>query len=215
MARLENGILGGIVGALGNLVGYMLNGKYVIRTRSRKSTKPPTEKQLACRKKMMVVNIFLNRLVPYVQVGFTYTATGKNYSGYNAATAYQLKNAITGEYPDYTIDYTKVRLTEGPMNNENINAAVTLQNNYLVFTWKADRSYIRGNDHVMLLAYSPVLNEAVYTLCGAKRSTGTDTLLLPDATWKGKVVETYLSFMTEDRKKCTNSLYLGQIFTGI
>jgi hypothetical protein len=67
----------------------------------------------------------------------------------------------------------------------------------------------------MLLAYSPALNEAVYTLCGARRITGTDVLRLPDDSWKGKVIEIYLSFVTEDRKLCTNSLYLGQVLTSI
>ncbi|GAA3936460.1 hypothetical protein GO495_13945 [Chitinophaga oryziterrae] len=51
MARLKNGLLGGITGAIGDIEGYMLNGKYIVRSRRRKSIKPPTEKQLACRKK--------------------------------------------------------------------------------------------------------------------------------------------------------------------
>lgn len=213
MARLKNGILGGIQGIVGNLEGYMLNGEYVIRSRRKKSTKQPSEKQKACRRKMVVVNNFLSAFIPFVQVGFTYTAAGKTYNGYNAATAYQIKNAIAGEYPDYAIDYMKVRLTEGPMDNKGINATVTLQEDRLIFTWKADLSYAHSSDRVMLLAYSPALSEAVYTLCGAKRSTGTDILLLPDDTWKGKVIEIYLSFVSENRKQCMNSVYLGQILT--
>lgn len=47
MARLINGILGGFVGIVGNLEGYMLNGRQIIRSRRKKTSKPPTEKQLA------------------------------------------------------------------------------------------------------------------------------------------------------------------------
>jgi hypothetical protein len=63
----------------------------------------------------------------------------------------------------------------------------------------------------MLLGYSPVLNEAAYKLCGEKRSTGTDVLILSDETWKGKTIEIYLSFISENRVKCTNSIYLGAL----
>ena len=213
MARLKNGILGGIQGVVGNLEGYVRNGEYYIRSRRRKTTKPPSEKQLACRKKLVVVNDFLGSFVPYVQVGFAFAAAGKTCDGYNLATSYHIKNAIAGQYPEYTIDYTKVKLTEGPIDNGNINAAVTLQDNRLIFTWTPDFSYTHSRDRVMLLAYSPALNEAVYTLCGASRITGTDMLVLPDNTWNGTVIEVYFSFVSENRKSCTNSLYLGQILT--
>jgi hypothetical protein len=215
MAYLKNGILGGLQGPVGDMVWYMLNGKHIVRSRRRKSTKPPTEKQLACRKRLTMVNDFLSGLIPYVQLGFTYTAEQKGYTGYNAATAYQMKHALIGQYPDYTIDYTKVRLTEGPMSNEHINASVTQRDNYLVFSWTADLSYEHSSDRVMLLAYAPALNEAVYTLCGAKRMDGRDVLLLPDSTWGGKEIEIYLSFVSESRKQCTDSIYLGQMLTGV
>ncbi|GAA3946668.1 hypothetical protein GO495_28605 [Chitinophaga oryziterrae] len=215
MAYLKNGILGGLQGPVGDMVWYMLNGKQIVRSRRGKSAKPPTEKQLACRKRLTMVNDFLSGFIPYVQLGFTYTAEQKGYTGYNAATAYQMKHALTGQYPDYTIDYTKVRVSEGPMSNENINAAVTLQNNYLVFSWTADLSYQHSSDHAMLLAYAPALNEAIYTLCGAKRMDGHDVLLLPDNTWGEKVIEIYFSFVSENREQCTNSIYLGQMLTSV
>jgi hypothetical protein len=211
MARLKNGILGGIHGAMGNIEGYLLKGEYIVRSRRKKSTKPPTEKQLACRQKMLIVNNFLGAFIQFIQIGFTFTATNKTYTAYNAAIAYQLKYAVTGQYPNYTIDYKKAQLTEGPMTTDGINAGVTLQDNNLIFTWTADLSYKHSNDHVMLLAYAPALNEATYNLCGAKRSVGNDVLILPDDTWKGKVIETYLSFINESRTQCTNSLYMGQV----
>ncbi|SEW40169.1 hypothetical protein SAMN05428988_5242 [Chitinophaga sp. YR573] len=215
MARLDNGILGGMYGVIGNLEIYMLNGKYIARSRRCKSTKPPSEKQLACWKRMAVVIKFLSGFVPYVQVGFAYTAEKKGWNGHNAATSYQIKHTLTGQYPDYTIDYSKVRLTEGAMSTENINAAVIQQNNSLVFTWTADLSYKHSSDRVMLLAYAPALNEAVYTVGGARRMDGRDVLLLPDSSWQEKVIEIYFSFVSENRKQCTNSIYLGQIFTSV
>jgi hypothetical protein len=211
MARLKNGILGGITGKIGNIEGYMLNGEYIVRSRRRKSTKPRTEKQLANQQKFGTVNHFINPFIDFVIVGFNHSAIGKRQRPHNLAVSYQYKYAITGQYPDFTIDYSKVRVTEGSINIQNINASVQLENNHLNFTWTPDLTFAYGNDRVMLLAYAPALKEAVYTLCGAKRNKGIDVLELPDDSWKGQVIETYLSFRAENRMVCANSLYLGQI----
>jgi hypothetical protein len=211
MARLNNGILGGFVGIVGNLEGYMLNGRQIIRIRRQKITKPPTEKQLGWRQKMVLTHQFLGAFTDFVKAGFTYATTGKDPTPYAAAVGYQLKHVFRGEYPNYTIDYAQVRLTEGPISTEGIDAAVTMQDNKLIFTWTPDRSYEHSSDRVMLLGYSPALNEAVYKLCGERRITGTDLLILRDETWRGKTIETYLSFITENGTKCANSIYLGSL----
>jgi hypothetical protein len=212
MARFKKGLLGGITGVIGNLEGYMLNGQLVLRTRRAKSTKPPTAGQLASRHKMRVVSKFLGSMIGFVNTGFAYVARGKDYSAHNAAIRWQLKNAVLGEYPDFTIDYASVRVTEGPIDTQGIDAAATIDGNKLIFTWKPNRSYAHANDCVMLLAYAPALNEAVYTHCGAKRSTGTDQLTLPVERWgEGIEVETYLSFIAENGIKCTNSIYTGRL----
>ncbi|WP_143097971.1 DUF6266 family protein [Chitinophaga sp. CF118] len=211
MARLNNGFLGGFSGIIGNLEGYMLNGQQIIRSRRRKSTKPPTEKQLACRQKMALTHKFLSSFTDLVKAGFTYPTRGKNLTPYNAAVSYQMKHVFRGEYPDYTIDYAQARLTEGPINTVGIKAAVTLQGNQLIFTWSPDQTYAHGTDRVMLLAYSPALNEAVYNRWGEKRSRGVDILRLSDEIWKGKTLEIYLSFISENGIKCSNSIYLGSL----
>jgi hypothetical protein len=211
MARLKNGVLGGFTGVIGTLDGYMLRGQYVIRSRRPKSNKPPTEKQLAFQQRMRTVTQFLH---PYftdlVKIGFEYSANGTTKTANNIASSYLYKNAVKGEYPNYQIDYPNVRFTEGPMSTQDINAAVTAEDNQLKFTWTPDKTWQHSTDHVILVAYAPSLQEVVYTLCGAKRSLGTDVLELP-ADWKRITVETWLSFKAENGMLCTNSIYLGQI----
>lgn len=92
----------------------------------------------------------------------------------------------------------------------NCNGSVITEGNQLRFTWTPDLTYAHNKDHAILVAYAPSLKEAVYTLCGAKRSVGTDVLILP-GDWKGITIETYLSFKAENSILCTNSIYLGQI----
>lgn len=210
MARLKNGLLGGITGAIGNIEGYMLKGQLIYRTRRIKSTKPPTEKQLACRQKMKIVQNFLGAFTDFIKTGFAYAAIGKTYSAIGAAVGWHIKNAITGEYPNFTIDYTAVKTAVGPINIKGTHATATIEDDKLTFTWTPNYSYPHTNDRVMLLAYSPVLNEAVYVLFGAQRVKGTDQLILPVNTWGRDVaVETYLAFIAENGMSCSDSIYTG------
>jgi hypothetical protein len=83
-----------------------------------------------------------------------------------------------------------------------------LDGQQLIFSWAA--SYKHRNDHVMLLAYCPECNEAVYELGGAKRSKGQEVLPIPER-WMNKQVETWLSFKAENESLCMDSIYTGTV----
>lgn len=210
MARLEKGLLNGLSGILGNAVGYEMNGQYILRSRPKKSTKPPSEKQLASRERMRIVNGVLNRLTEFVKLGFAETAKHQTFTAYNAAVAYQLKHAITGDYPNYEIDFSKLRVTEGEINTHGLNPSVSLQDDMLLFSWTPSTGYPASTEHVMLLAYAPAIEQSVYNLCGAKRRTGQDSLKLPEG-WQQQRIETYLAFRSETNSQCSNSIYLGAV----
>jgi len=210
MARLINGILGAFTGIIGPVEGYMLKGALIIRSRKHKPNKPPSIKQLTCRIKITMVNELLSACMEFVKVGFAWTAKDKRYSAYNAAVAYQVNHAFIGTYPNLEIDYSQVRVSAGPLSTEGINPNVVKQGNELRFTWIPDLSYEHGTDHVMLLAYAPALNRALVNLCGAKRNTGFETLVLPAEFMEAGEIETYLSFKTENGITCTDSLYTGK-----
>lgn len=210
MARLKKGLLNGFSGIIGNAVGYELKGQYILRSRPKKSTKAPSEKQLACRAKMRLINGVLNRFSPLVKIGFAETAKDQTFTPYNAAVAYQLTHAITGSYPNYEIDYSKLRVAEGTINTDELTPTVVLQGDTLLFTWTPAADYPASTDHVMLLAYAPAPGQAVYNLCGAKRRIGQDSLQLPQ-NWRQQRIETYLAFRSETNSMCSNSLYLGTV----
>jgi len=210
MARLKKGLLNGFSGAIGNLEGYEYNGQYIIRSRRPKRLKAPSEKQLACMEKMRIINELLGRLTEFVKTGFAETAKDQVFTAYNAAVAYQLKHAITGTYPNYEIDYSKLRLAEGPINTEGLSPSASLKGDALLFSWTPAIHYPNSTDHVMLLAYAPALKHAVYNLCGAKRRTGQETLELPEA-WRGQRIETYIAFRGESNGRCSNSIYIDSL----
>lgn len=210
MARLKKGLLNGFSGAIGNLEGYEQNGQYIIRSRKPKRLKPSSEKQLACMEKMRIINVLLGRFSEFVKLGFAGTAKDQTFTAYNAAVAYQLTHAITGSYPNYEIDYSKLRLAEGPINTEGLSPSVSLKGDTLLFSWTPAVNPPNSTDHVMLLAYVPALKRAVYNLCGAKRRIGQETLKLSEGWWQQRI-ETYMAFRGENNGQYSNSIYLGSV----
>src|SRR6187551_228641 len=109
IANHNNGLF---IGKVGNTVSYMLNGKYVMRGIG-KSKKKLSDKQLANMMSMKVTMKFLCSLKPFVDAGFGLEAMGTDKNAFNLATAAVKKHAITGEYPNLGIDYSKVQLSKG------------------------------------------------------------------------------------------------------
>ncbi len=66
-----------------------------------------------------------------------------------------------------------------------------------------------ANDPVIVAAYSPVLNQFIFSSNASIRSAGTATLRA-DA-FKGQTVETYLAFMKADGSDVSSGIHTGQV----
>ncbi|SDJ49417.1 hypothetical protein SAMN04487898_10380 [Pedobacter sp. ok626] len=209
MARLNNGILGSINGKVGNVEGYVRYGKAYLRTKKRKSKVPPTINRLTCRKRMSVVNNFVNSMTDYVRIGFEGAADGKPFSPNNAAKSYQLRNALQGEYPEISIFYPGVRLTQGSIENP-ANTKAVVEGNGIRFTWDYHPvfNWDDRRAQVMLLVYIEESGKAISLLSGARYTEMTEFMEMP-ADVKGLNLHAYLSFIADDRKNISNSIYLG------
>jgi hypothetical protein len=64
-------------------------------------------------------------------------------------------------------------------------------------------------DQVMMLAYNINDRIAVYNTYGKFRSAGCDILQLDNT--KGKIYHIYCAFVGHDRKRQSNSVYLGAV----
>lgn len=211
MARMKNGILGGLVGRIGDVEGYIVKGVPMLRARKRKTNIPPTLKQLAQRQKLSVTNKFIGSMNEFVAFGFGPFSSDKTSSANNAAKSYQMNHAIQGEYPDQSIDYSKVMLALGslpPLANPQV--AVDADN--LKFSWTIDydNDYYNSTARVMALAYCPDLNVSRYSVSGARRSEGEFSLELP-VEFKEKHLEVYIAVIGVDLKQVSNSIYLGRL----
>lgn len=112
MGKIENGINGGFTGTVGAVTGYYLNGKWVIRSKRRKSIKNKigSADQKTCRSRFTMMQTFLSPIVGFIRIGFNLESKKRMMTAHNVAKSYNMLNAqnATGE-----IDYAAVHLSFG------------------------------------------------------------------------------------------------------
>lgn len=208
MGTIKQGILGGFSGKVGTVIGGSWKGIQYMRSLATNVKNPRTEKQMSQRSKFAITLEFLKPITPYVRVGF------KNYANkqtaFNAGMSYNVANAISGDYPDFSFDFSKALVSRGSLTPAE-NGAVAVTTEKVTITWN-DNSLI-GNASATDLAMPLIINsdkgEAVFSTASAPRSAATTELNIP-ADWIGDNVHAYLAFASEDGKNISNSIYLGQ-----
>ncbi len=204
----SNGALGTVKGKVSNVVFYQLNGQEIIRGLGIKKTFK-SKKVLAQNNSLKLLMNFFGRIKPFIKAGFKNEAAGTIYNYHNLATAYNRVHAMDFQDDLPTIRYERIMLSQGsaPMP---INPRVIAGAGKLNFSWDTDPAlpWISNQDQIMMLAWFPELNEALFNVAGALRSTGADFLPLP-AAYSPFQAEIYMAFVSQDRESVSNSIYLG------
>jgi hypothetical protein len=170
---------------------------------------PRTLQQMMHRNKFAAALSVLQPITAFIRVGFRRYAHRK--SEFNAAMSYTVKNAITGIYPDYTIDFSKLLVSRGTLTGAN-NATATPVAGKIKLTWE-DNSGIgeaQPTDKALAVGINPAKGEAAYITDGAQRATGFENLMVSPY-WTGDTVEVYLGFITENGKDVASSVYCGTV----
>jgi hypothetical protein len=210
MGNLRNGLFGGFHGRIGNLVGYTLKGKHVIRTIG-KSSKPLTPARKANCEKMKVVNEILKPSIHAIRAGFRLAVAGTDRNEYNEAVSYNKKNALQGEYPNISLDYTKVLMSMG-MLPVAVNPGISQVEEKITFNWEISASPLSEyhTDRTMLVIYFPDLKETCCQLIGAKRVEGKDVIVI-SLEHINERMEAYISFTKDNGKAVSNSIHAGSL----
>ncbi len=208
MAISKNGPFGSTSGKIGNLVYYECMGQERVRTIGY-NLNPPTTAQLASRAEISVTSRFLKPALEFINTGFGVKAAAELRIPYNLAMSYNKINAMTGIYPDLSIDFEKALVSQGDLQTAQ-DPAVVLTLNGLQFNWLTtpDMAWPELSDQVMLLAYFPGLRKVSFTLYGPERIQGTALLAL-GTPMLDQYIETYISFISADRKQVSDSVYTG------
>lgn len=208
MARYKNGVMGNFTGTVGTIVGSKWKGIDYMRSRSGKRTGAATQAQLVQQAKFKLMVSFLMPMKNLLMES-CYDSKGTK-TGYNNALGYNLRMAVTGDYPDFTVDYANAVISIGWLGKL-LSPTVAVDNSSKItcsWTYFAAQQNGNADDAVLLLVYCPATNEAVYVKDTAVRSNGLATI---DAVmFKSKQVQVYATCISKSGEYA-NSVHVGSL----
>ena len=209
MGRVKKGILSAIKGTVGTVIGAKWRGINYLRSLPEISNTAASPKQLAQRLKFSLAAKFHSTMLDVVTLGFQDYAV--EMSGYNSAVSYTLDNAITGTDPNFSIVYADVLVSKGRLPKPKLVAATSTVADKVSFAWtdNSDKRKASATDKAILVVYCEELKETEFSLAGANRNTGTDSIDVAD--FKGKVVQTWMAFVSADGNMVSDSVFTGQL----
>ena len=173
MGKIAQGILGGVSGAIGNVIGASWKGIDYIRIKPASVSDPQTDSQLDQRSKFAVTMHFLQPLLEFLRTGFKQFAV--KMSGINAAMSYNIKNALTGTYPNISIDYPNALVSRGNLAAALNQVAASTVAGTVTFTWDDNSGEIGASayDKTLLVVYNPLAEPGSnrQRTCRARRRT--------------------------------------------
>ena len=217
MSTFKKGILGGFSGKIGNVVGATWKGQNVMKILPATVSNPRTPAQQAVRSRFALMGHFLSTQRRLVSVGFK--AYAETTTSFNAAMKYNLANAIEGEYPDQSIDFSKLKLSLGQLPvPSGMQAAVTSSLEFsLTWTDNSNMELASASDLLMIGVYDAETGSG-YTLSGSfKRSDANGVITLPD-NWANRTVEVFVFMVStlttgeiNTKEMVSDTLYLGSL----
>lgn len=210
MSVSRNGMHGWPSGKLGNVVSYMLRGQLVHRTIGKQGK--PSLKQKANHQSMAVVTRFLGHFKDYLGNGFELEARGTIRNQHNLAVSCNKKNALKGEYPEIRIDYAKVQLSRGSLQQPK-NIRMEKAEGGLQISW--DPLYESGSgsqydDCLQLAVYFPKSRTKKIELNFSKREMGRAFLPLNEEQFEASM-EVYLFLSAANHDAVSDTIYLGNV----
>lgn len=166
--------------------------------------------QLAVLLKFQVATKVLRPLIPFVKLG--YQAKYKRNSAirpYNHAMAQVIKQAIIGEYPDLTVDYAKVLLSDGNYGRlPDVTLSRSGPNLELQYGGVQHLYSQKPDDLIIWVVLCPTLEEAISV--EGTRNLGKLEVMVPQH-FEGHVCHHYVIACDRDHRRFSKSVYLGQL----
>lgn len=209
MGTIQKGILGGFSGKVGNVIGGSWKGIDYMRSKSSRKSATVTQKQKEQQMKFALIAKFQQPLTNLL--ARTFKSFAIKMTGANSAMSYNLRNAITGIYPGFAIDYSRILVSRGDMPNAVNPAAAALSAGIVVYTWvnNTGAGKTKDSDQAVLVAYCPEMQQCIYTDEGPARSEEEGQLDL--SAFTGKQVQTWVAFISENGKEIATSVFTGAL----
>lgn len=207
MAIQVNGPNGPFYGKCGSVVGSKWRGIDYIRGLPKRRKSGPTESEAANQTKFGFTSKWLNQVSDFASIGFANVSQRGTWQ--NMAISWNIKNAVTEENGSFQIDYSRVLLSDGPLQ-EAIKPMVTITAEAeLLVSWDTVyRRKAKPNDELLFFAICPESYHSIFSIGDGVRSNGNFKVAIPEIL-RGLNVEVFMAFCSRDRKIASRSQYLG------
>jgi hypothetical protein len=207
MAKIQRGIFGGFSGTIGGMVFSSWKGRPVVKKLPVRSKKDPSPAQLEQRVKFTLLGNFFKPLVPVLNKAFEKSKL--HMTGFNKAIS-DNKDIITGDYPDFRIDYTKVILCKEEVGRKDAVTVAAGADGKLIFTVGKNALYDMRTMSTLffIAAYEEESERWIYKMDPVLSDDQTCELNLNP--FQSKAVHTYAGIMPYVGKY-TSSLYTGMV----
>ncbi|WGQ07528.1 DUF6266 family protein [Pedobacter gandavensis] len=210
MGTYKPGVFGPFNGRVGDVVAARWKDINVVRNRPAKSSKPATLGQLDHRSRFGLVTAFAGKVADQIAVGFR-QMTG-NYTPTNIMTKAMMKNAITGIYPDYKLDYASISMSKDGSLDLGKNLSVQLLAGQTVqVSWVLDTmpGKVPGlTDKVYIMLYNSDKHKVIRSADGLVRGDTPITMYVPSS-FVGDEVHCWVFFASVENKDVSPTAYLG------
>jgi len=209
MGTIKQGILGGFSGKVGTVIGGSWKGISYMRSQALNIKNPRTDAQVSQRSKFTLALSFLKPITNVLRTGFKLYANKQ--TAFNAAMSYTLANAITGEYPDFELNFASALISRGTLTAA-ANGLAAAADGKVTVSWDDNTGVgtAKATDQALIAILNPSKGEGLSDNAGSARSAGSQIIDIP-ADWMGDEVQVYLGFVSNDGKEVANSVYLGSV----
>ncbi|MGV3761545.1 DUF6266 family protein [Parapedobacter sp.] len=207
MATFKDGANGSFNGKVGSVVGYQWRGINVMRSLPKKSKKPRSEKQLANERRMKLAMSFLSPITTVIRLGYQQATEGLPMTPFNMALSYHKKQAIGGSYPELYFDYSKAKISIGPLASAE-SLAAEWTGDGLSFSWdgSSDNLLMKEQNTIIVLHLEATKGWDIRT-SGIQRGAGHYLFPLP-SNLIGKEIHAYVAFNEILSDRMSDSRYI-------
>ncbi len=210
MAIVQNPITGRTKKKFGSAVFSKQFGKNTMRTKPIEVSNPKTLKQRQQRAKFSLMVGLSRMFLGFIRMGFKQVSI--EMSEFNSFMKNNILNVITGVYPDYVIDFTKLIVSKGTLTGADSGACAPAVGRKVSVTWEDNSGYgdAQATDKAMVLVLNYDKKGEKHETTLKTRADGLCEVVCP-LSWVGDEVHVYLSFITEAGDKVADSVYLDSI----
>ncbi len=203
MARLKSNLLESGSGKIGNIVFYYRNGVPCARAVPEYYHDKKSESQLRQRQKMKLVHDFIRPFSDLLKLSFKEKNSSR--TGYQSAQSYNLKNAVSGEYPNQYINKKTALLSLGllPMAP---GMHYIESDTDITFKWETTKAKGANSLDTFIFMVRDKDNYGEYFITGTQRYKGTFTISKDEIS--GEIQDIWVAFRNNKETMFSNSYCL-------